>query len=76
MAARMAELQGFDLTEDSKHPAEQRLDELIKEFWSLMALLLLSRPDTFKDVQNCKTDEGVVCPDAQPPSFYCEVMVC
>ena len=75
MAAYLTQLQSTSLSETSNHPAEQWVRELQKEFWCMMALTILANPGSFKDVQNCKVDEGVVCPDAQPPSFYCDLMV-
>ncbi len=77
MAACLAELPDSKLSEEGDFdcPAVHRLHELIIECGSLLVITLVSNPGGFKDLQNCKFDEGVVCPDAQPPSFYCGVMV-
>ncbi len=75
MAACLAQLTDTLLTEHSSSPAMQRLSELVIECGSLIVITLISNPKGFKDLQNCNMDERIVCPDAQPPSFYCEVMV-
>ena len=75
MAACLAQLTDTLLTEQSSSPAMQRLSELVIECGSLVVITLISNPKGFKDLQNCNMDERIVCPDAQPPSFYCEVMV-
>jgi len=75
MAACLAQLPDSLLTEQSNSPAMQRLSELVIECGSLIVITLISNPKGFKDLQNCNMDEGMVCTDAQPPLFYCEVMV-
>jgi len=75
MAACLAQLTDTLLTEQSSSPAMQRLSELVIECGSLVVITLISNPKAFKDLQNCNMEERIVCPDAQPPSFYCEVMV-
>ncbi|DBB00508.1 hypothetical protein WJX82_001772 [Trebouxia sp. C0006] len=74
MAACLAQLTDTLLTEQSSSPAMQRLSELVIECGSLVVITLISNPKAFKDLQNCNMEERIVCPDAQPPSFYCEVM--
>ncbi|DBA78406.1 TPA: hypothetical protein ACH3X2_007903 [Trebouxia sp. C0005] len=74
MAACLAQLTDTLPTEQSSSPAMQRLSELVTECGSLIVITLISNPKGFKDLQNCNMDERIVCPDAQPPSFYCEVM--
>ena len=77
MAACLAHLTQAPLSEPEQtdRPAMQRLRELLAESGSLIVITLESNLQGFKDLQNCNFEEGVVCPDAQPPSFYCEVMV-
>lgn len=75
MAACLAQLTDTLLTEQSSSPAMQRLSELAIECGSLVVITLVSNPKGFKDLQNCNMEERIVCPDAQPPSFYCEVLV-
>ena len=75
MAACLAQLTDTLPTEQSSSSAMQRLSELVIECGSLIVITLISNPKGFKDLQNCNMDERIVCPDAQPPSFYCEVMV-
>ena len=75
MAACLAHLTATSLSERSDGPEMQRLQDLTIECGSLLVITLVGNPGGFKDLQNCNMDEGVVCPDAQPPSFYCDVMV-
>ena len=75
MAACLSLLSDDKLNEESDSPAMHRLHELLVELGSLLLITLSSNPGGFKDLQNCNFEEGVVCPDAQPPSFYCSVMV-
>ena len=75
MAACLAHLTATPLSERSDGPEMQRLQDLTVECGSLLVITLVGNPGGFKDLANCNMDEGVVCPDAQPPSFYCDVMV-
>ncbi len=75
MTACLAHLTDRPLTEKSISPAAQRLSELAIECGQLLVITLISNPERFKDLQNYNMDKRIVCPDAQPPSFYCEVMV-
>ena len=75
MAACLARLTDTLLTEQSSAPAMQPLSELVIECGQLLVITLISNPERFKHLQNYNMEERIVCPDAQPPSFYCKVMV-
>lgn len=75
MAACLAHLSDEGLTDESNSPAMQRLLDMSIEHGSLLAIIAMSNPGAFKDIQNCKLDEGVVCLDARAPSFYYNIVV-
>ena len=63
-----------DVSDDSC-PAMHRLQELSVECWSMIVIIGLSHVRGVKDLQDCNMGEGVACPDAKQPEFYCAIMV-
>ena len=65
------------LAEDSGDgsPAMRRLQQLTDECWTLIVIIGLTHVSGVKDLQDCNMGEGVACPDAKQPEFYCAIMV-
>ncbi|DBA95502.1 TPA: hypothetical protein ACH3X3_013360 [Trebouxia sp. C0006] len=64
------------LAEDSgdSSPAMRRLQQLTDECWTLIVIIGLTHVSGVKDLQDCNMGEGVACPDAKQPEFYCAIM--